>query len=189
MMPFDWRPPALATDRLVLRPFVPADAAPLFPLAANPNVARFTLWEAHRTPEDTRMFVGEYAASRYREGIPEPYALVRRGDTLDLPIGAAGCFWVSQPNYTMEVGYWVAEAFWGRGFAGEAVAAVVAHAFAAYEVERVQARVVAGNRASVRVLEKLGFQGEGTLRRALFRRGRFEDLLMFSRVKGEGDVR
>jgi ribosomal-protein-alanine N-acetyltransferase len=184
-MPFEWRPPALTTERLLLRAFHEGDAEPLYPLAANPNITRFTLWEAHRSIEETQAFVRDYALTRYREGMPEPYAVTLLKDPESRPIGAAGCFWVSPPNHIMEVGYWIAEPYWGFSFAGEAVTAVVDLAFSAYDVERVQARVIVGNQASIRVLEKLGFQREGLHRSALFRRGRFEDLLMFSRLRNE----
>jgi ribosomal-protein-alanine N-acetyltransferase len=85
----------------------------------------------------------------------------------------------------MELGYWVAEPFWGRGIAGEASRAVLDLAFRTYEVDRMQARVIAGNGASGRVLEKLGFRFEGTLRASLLRRGNFEDVLMFSMLRAE----
>ena len=50
-----------------------------------------------------------------------------------------------------------------------------------------QARVIEGNEASARVLTKLGFREEGTLRKSLFRRGKFEDVQMFSLLRDEGD--
>ena len=177
----DWRPPTLETDRLVLRPFEEADARPLFPHAANPTATRFTLWEHHKSLDDTMQFVRDYARCRYLEGVPEPLAVcVKPGRA---PVGSVGCFWVSQPNRTMELGYWLAEPYWGMGYAAEACRAVVDHAFAACKPERMQARVIAGNAASVRVLEKLGFRHEGTLRSSLLRRGHFEDVLFFSRLR------
>jgi ribosomal-protein-alanine N-acetyltransferase len=88
----------------------------------------------------------------------------------------------------MELGYWLAEVIWGQGIAAEACRAVVVHAFAACRPERVQARVIAGNDASVRVLRKIGFRYEGTLRSFLYRRGKFEDVLFFASVRGEHDA-
>ena len=73
----------------------------------------------------------------------------------------------------MELGYWIAEPFWGQGLAVEACRAVVTHAFRQVQPERMQARVIAGNDASRRVLEKLGFHYEGTLRAALVSPGEF----------------
>ena len=185
MMPPDWRPPTLTTDRLVLRPFDEADAPALFPHAANPNVTRFTLWEHHKTPDDTLVFVRDYARSRYMEGTPEPYAITFQDDPDGRPVGAVGCFWASRTNGCMELGYWLAQPYWGRGLTVEACRAVVAEAFASCRPVRVQGRVIAGNDPSRRVLDKLGFRYEGTQRSALFRRGRYEDVLFYSVLRSE----
>lgn len=184
MMPPEWRPQTLTTTRLVLRPFVEADAAPLFEYAKNPNVTRFTLWDHHKSEAETLAFVRDYALLRYREGMAEPYAIAFQNDPAR-PIGSCGCFWVSQPNQTMELGYWVAEPFWGKGITVEACRAVLGYAFREMQPERMQARVIAGNTASSRVLEKLGFHYEGTLRSAHFRRGNFEDVLFYSILRNE----
>jgi [ribosomal protein S5]-alanine N-acetyltransferase len=183
MMPSDWRPPTLTTARLTLRPFTAADAAPLFELARNPNVTRYTLWEAHRSVEETLAFVNDYALLRYREGMAEPYAITFSNDTK--PIGSCGCFWASHPNQTMELGYWVAEPFWGMGIAVEACRVLIDHVFREYQPKRLQARVIAGNAASSRVLDKLGFRFEGILRYAQLRRNKFEDLLFYSLIQDE----
>ena len=183
MMPPEWRPPTLTTPRLTLRPFTDEDAWPLFEHAKNPNVTRFTLWDAHTSLEDTLVFVHDYALLRYREGLPDPYAVIVTPSTE--PVGAVGCFWAAQPHRTMELGYWLAEPYWGKGFAVEASRALLAHVFAEYSPVRVQARVIEGNEASARVLVKLGFREEGTLRKSLLRRGNFEDVRMFSLLREE----
>lgn len=184
MMPPDWRPPVLTTARLTLRPFTAADAAPVFEHAKNPAVTRFTLWDHHKTIDETLAFVRDYAILRYREGTAEPYAITVTHDPAS-PVGACGCFWASEPNRTMELGYWVAEPFWGKGFAAEAGRAVLDLAFRHYQPERIQARVIVGNDPSRRVLEKLNFRYEGTLRAVLLRRGKFEDVMMFSALRSE----
>jgi ribosomal-protein-alanine N-acetyltransferase len=169
MFSSEWRPPILETDRLVLRPFEEADAEPLFLLASNPNVTRFTLWEHHQKIADTEMFVRDYARCRYLEGVPEPYAVCLKNNRQI--IGA--------------VGYWIGEPFWGQGFAAEACRAVVEYSFQNCGPERMQARVIVGNEPSIRVLEKLGFQYEGRLRSSLVRRGIVEDVMYFSVLKPE----
>lgn len=183
MMPSDWRPPTLITPRLTLRPFTDADAEPLLVHTKNPNVTRFTLWDAHQSIDDTLLFVHDYALIRYREGMPDPYAITINPDPR--PVGACGCFWAAMVNRTMELGYWIAEPFWGNGYIVEACRAILAYVFAEYSPERVQARVIEGNNASARVLTKLGFHEEGTLRRALLRRDKFEDLRIFSLLRAE----
>ncbi len=186
MMPPDWRPPTLTTARLTLRAFEEPDAGPLFEYARNPNLTRFTLWDHHRAMSETVAFVRDYARLRYREGMVEPYAITLTPSPK--PIGACGCFWVSEPHRTMELGYWVGEPFWGRGIAVEASEALIQLAFRNYEPERLQARVIAGNFASVRVLEKLNFRYEGTLRASLLRRSRFEDVMIYSLLRSEWAV-
>jgi ribosomal-protein-alanine N-acetyltransferase len=133
--------------------------------------------------DDTRAFIDTYARGRYLEGAPEPYAIELKS-AREL-IGATGCRWASEKDRCMELGYWLAEPFWGRGLAAEAAQALVAHVFAAYEVERVQAHYLDGNAASGRVLEKAGLRFEGVRRRALFHRGRFWDLHCYAAVRGE----
>lgn len=179
----NWRPPTLTTERLVLRAFTDDDAQPLFEHARNPNVTRFTLWDAHRTVADTMLFLRDYAVLRYLEGMPEPYAITVTPDPH--PIGACGCFWAAKPHQTMELGYWIAEPFWGQGYVVEACRAVLNFAFTEYQPERMQARVIDGNTASERVLTKLGFQHEGVFRRSLLRRGNFEDVRMYSVLRDE----
>ncbi len=182
-MPLAWRPPTLTTARLTLRAFTDADAQPLFEHAKNPNVARYTLWDAHASVADTVMFVHDYAVLRYLEGMAEPYAITISPDPK--PVGACGCFWAAKPHQTMELGYWIAEPFWGKGYVVEACRAVLNFAFAEYGPERMQARVIEGNVASERVLAKLGFRYEGVLRRSLLRRGHFEDVRMYAMLRDE----
>ncbi len=182
MDPF-WTPPTIETDRLVLRAVTGDDADAVFAACSNPAVTRFTLFDTHRTPDDTLSFVRDYVAGSYAEQSPDPFAVTVKPNPR--MVGAVGCRWESRPNRCMEMGYWVAEPLWGRGVATEAGRAVLRYVFAHYPVERVQARVIVGNPASVRVLEKLGFRHEGTLRSSLLRRGKFEDVALFALLRGE----
>ena len=117
----------------------------------------------------------------------EPYAITVKPDPE--PSGACGCFWAAKPHQTMELGYWIAEPFWGKGYTAEACRAVLELVFAEYAPERMQARVIDGNHASARVLAKLGFREEGVLRRSLLRRGNFEDVRMYSLLRDEWAAR
>ena len=181
-----WTPPTLATDRLVLRAVTETDADAVFAACSNPNLTRFTLFETHRTPDDAVSFVRHYARQSYAERVPDPFAVVLKDDPDGQMVGAVGCHWASRANFVMELGYWVAEPLWGRGIAAEAGRAVVGYAFENYPpVRRIQARVLVGNPASARVLDKIGFRFEGTHRAAVFRRGRFEDVTMFAVLRDE----
>lgn len=188
-MNLEWKPPTLETNRLLLRPVTEADAPAIFAYASNPAVTRFTLFETHQTIDDSRWFITEYAKSLYASQEPEPFALVLKDDPLRTMIGSLGAHWASHANGTMEFGYALAEPYWGRGLMVEAATALIRFVFAEYAVERLQARVLVGNAASERVLQKLGFMKEGVLRRSLLRRAQWWDLAMYSLVRAEWDCR
>lgn len=82
-----------------------------------------------------------------------------------------------------EIGYWLAEPYWGRGIMSEAVRAFVAERFAAFPLERIFAQVYARNRGSARVLEKAGFEFEARLRRNVIKDGQVLDSLMYSKLR------
>lgn len=174
-----WRPPTLKTDRLVLRAFEKADSASLFRAAGNPNITRYTYWDYHKTIDDSRFFINDYVRGKYLQAEPDPFALCLR-DQPDEVIGAIGAHWAARTSLCMEMGYWIAEPFWGRGLIAEAAKAMLPWLFANYTLERVQSHCMAENASSARVLEKIGMSYEGTFRSALFHRGRFWDLKWYA---------
>jgi len=82
-----------------------------------------------------------------------------------------------------EMGYWVSESFWGRGFASRAAQALSDWAFDEYKLTRVFALVFSYNAASIRVLEKAGFEREGLLRRSAMKDGVVLDQFLFAKVR------
>jgi RimJ/RimL family protein N-acetyltransferase len=84
-----------------------------------------------------------------------------------------------------EIGYWLAKSHWNRGIVGEAAAAITAYAFDALELVRVQTGVFAWNTASMRVLDKCGYERECVQRRAAFKDGSFVDLVLYAKLRPE----
>ena len=82
-----------------------------------------------------------------------------------------------------EIGYWLGRAFWGRGIATAAVRAATAWGFETYGWRRIYAGVFGPNAASMRVLEKAGYQREGVLRNAVIKNGRVLDQVQFAIVR------
>jgi len=179
-----WRPPTLTTERLLLRALTPADAESLFRHASNPNVTRFASWDAHTSIDQSRRFVNEYAPSQYLQAIPEPIAICERGNPAEV-IGCTGGTWADRNNMCMEIGFWVAEPYWGRGYVPEAARELVRWLFATYTVERVQAHCLAENTASARALEKIGLRFEGIARSAVHLRGRFWDIRKYAVLRSD----
>ena len=84
---------------------------------------------------------------------------------------------------TAELGYYLAEEYWGRGMMTEAVRQICEYVFAKSDVIRIYAEPFAFNTASCRVLEKAGFQYEGTLRSNAVKNGEVIDMKMYSLIK------
>lgn len=84
---------------------------------------------------------------------------------------------------TAELGYWLAEPFWGHGIVSQAVVAFTAYAFDTFPLDRVFAQPFATNRASIRVLEKAGFALEGCLRFHVIKDGKHHDALMYAKLR------
>lgn len=82
-----------------------------------------------------------------------------------------------------EIGYWIGEAYWGRGIATSALHEASRRAFAGFPFERLQAMVFAWNGASMRVLEKAGYHREGRLRRSVVKDGQVIDSLIYARLR------
>jgi len=82
-----------------------------------------------------------------------------------------------------EMGYWLSEELWGRGIATRAASAMSEWAFESYGLTRVFAMAFAHNAASIRVLEKAGFEREGLLRRSAIKNGVVLDQILFAKVR------
>jgi RimJ/RimL family protein N-acetyltransferase len=157
----DDAPRKVETRRLVLRPPAPADDEAVFTrYASDAEVTRYVGWPTHRSVEDTRTFLA-YAEAQWRRWPAAAYLVFAR-DTGDL-VGGTG-FAFEEP-YRAMTGYVLARDAWGRGYATEALGALVALA-PQLGLRRLYALCHTSHRPSWRVLEKSGFQREGVLRRA-----------------------
>ena len=101
-------------------------------------------------------------------------------------IGSIGVF--RQGNIhrlTAELGYYIAEEYWGKGIMTKAVKQICKYVFDNSDILRIYAEAFAFNAASCRVLEKAGFQYEGTLRSNAIKNGKVIDMKMYSLLKSE----
>ena len=104
----------------------------------------------------------------------------------DKVVGSIGIF--RQGNIhsqTAELGYYIAEEYWGKGIMTEVVKQICEYVFGDSDIIRIYAEPFAYNIASCRVLEKVGFQYEGTLRSNAVKNGRVIDMEMYSLLKAE----
>jgi ribosomal-protein-alanine N-acetyltransferase len=168
--------PTLMTDRLVLRPFAPADASAVQELAGERDIAYNTALIPHPYPEGAAEAWIETHAEAYEAGRQVVFAITLR-DTGEL-VGSVGLTLVPEHRHA-EMGYWIGKPFWGRGYATEAAQRVVRFGFVELDLHRVQAHCFARNGASRRVLEKAGLRYEGRRRGYVLKWDEFLDVDQF----------
>jgi RimJ/RimL family protein N-acetyltransferase len=174
--------PTLHTARLRLRPFDHADADALFALHSNAHVLRY--WDSPPWTDRER-------AGRFLEASRQ-MAEDGTGVRLALELVSDGTFigWCSLSRWNRDyrsasMGYCLGETAWGHGYATEAAQAVLRWAFDTLDLNRVQAETDTRNVASARVLEKLGFVREGTLREDCVVNGDVSDSWVYGLIRRE----
>lgn len=152
-------PEILRTARLVLRKPTREDAPLLFAAyAQDHDVARYLTWRPHTGVSESEAVIGRFL-DVWRDGRGFHWLLFQEGGTELL--GAIG---VRGEAPQLELGYVLAQRYWGHGFMSEAVTAVVDWAFSEPSVFRIGAVCDIDNQRSARLLEKAGFEREGVLR-------------------------
>lgn len=147
-------PRKIATRRLLLRPFRRSDARKLPALLGDWDVARWLARAPHPyTVQDGRDWI-KITRSIRRQRLGLSMAVVEKQDSA--LIGGIGLSFE-----TGEVGYWFGKAYWGRGYATEAVSAITEAGLNEAEMPKLWAGVMPGNQASCRVLEKVGYRSQG----------------------------
>lgn len=168
--------PVLQTARLTLRPMTAGDAEAVRRLAGDPDVAASALNIPHPfDPEMAEEWIGRQAQA-YQDAREVTFAIIRRAD--EEFVGAIGLD-VRAEHDRAELGYWIGQPFWGRGYASEAAYAVVQFAFDDLELNRIYANHFADNPASGRVLEKIGMAKEGCQRQHVLWWGEYRDLVCY----------
>ena len=140
-----------------------------------------------------------------RDGLPFPYTVSDAKDFIsamliadknitfawaitvdDTAIGSIGVFRKDNVHrLTAEMGYYIAEEYWGKGIAAEAVRQVCTYLFENTDIVRIFAEPYDSNTGSCRVLEKANFVYEGTLRKNALKNGRITDMKLYSIIKNE----
>lgn len=124
-------------------------------------MTRYVIWKPHESIEETRTFLsGCVTAWHGDHRFPWAITLKESGELI-------GMIEVRVDQFKADVGYGLARPFWGRGIATEALSSIVGWALAQESIYRVWALCDVDNVASARVLEKVGMQREGLLRRNL----------------------
>ena len=173
----------IKTERLLLRPFPPSDAASVLANWASDEAVQSLYAEPTYTTFEAvngllEKYIGGYERpDYYRWAVVEPSS----GQC----IGQIAYFLVDGKNHFGEIEYCIGRAFQNRGYATEVTRAVVAFGFEQMNLHKVQISVKEINPASRRVIEKCGFTYEGTLRDYFYESGRYVSRLYYSMLRSE----
>ncbi|WP_328995298.1 GNAT family N-acetyltransferase [Kribbella sp. NBC_01245] len=164
----------ITTERLVIRRFRGEDAAAFAAYRSEPEVARYQGWDAPYPIEQARAAVEAFANGDPARPGWFQYAVDLRGEL----IGDIGIR-LHDNLMQADLGFTLAPAYQGKGYAAEAVAALLDHLFTTQRLHRVSAECDARNAASARLLKRLGFQQEGLRPAYTWAKGEWTDDLLF----------
>ena len=158
------------------------------------------------TPEEIQRLANNHAiAINLRDAFPYPYTIEDAATFLELAAnGALGkvygvydgdifvgcCSLIPQQDIyrlNAEIGYWIGEPYWGKGYATEVVKLLLNVAFEELNLSRVYAHIFEFNKGSMRVLEKAGFHKEAIIKSSIIKEGKIFDEHLYSIRKDEKD--
>ena len=182
--------PDLSTERLLLREFRLEDAPAVLAILGREDVNEWLETDTLRSLEEAEGRV-RTRMSLFRDGMGCRWAITLKSQPARM-VGSCGYFSVRRGTRTMEAGYELHPDFWRQGLMTEALRAMIGLSFspqAPRPVHRIEAIVAPENTASLRLLEKLGFEREGLRREFGFWKGRYQDVYLYALVDRRGGAR
>lgn len=167
------------TKRLNLRRIKLSDKEIITKLANDPAIAATTM----RMPYPCTIEYIEAWIKKDRQSVGEDsgFFVISLKESNEI-IGVIGLE-VELENERAELGYWLGLDYWNKGYCTEAAEAMLEYGFNALHLNRIWTFYIEGNSASGRVLEKIGMQHEGTLKKHIKKNGVFKDLEYYGKIK------
>jgi RimJ/RimL family protein N-acetyltransferase len=180
------KPAILNTERLTLRWLDEHDASAQFAVFSDPDVVRYWSSGAWTDHAQAREWIAK-TLDDYRAGTGLRFGVALAG-TGEL-IGNVSLHRFVDQSRRCELGYAFAKAHWGKGYATEALAALLDYGFRELDLNRVEADIDPRNAGSARVLERLGFRKEGDLPERWIVHGETADTALYGLLKRYWDAR
>ena len=173
----------LQTERLLLREFASHDVDAVFAFESDPTVVAYVCY-GPSTKEECRQELAFHIA--HQRAQPRQFyhlaVIVAHSGQL---IGWCGVKITRATDREGEVGYALHQAYWGHGYATEAVRAVIAFGFWQLQLHRIVGACHPANRGSIRVLEKVGMRYEGCLREQKWCKGTWRSTNLYALLDNE----
>ncbi|MGE6754207.1 GNAT family N-acetyltransferase [Rossellomorea sp. NPDC071047] len=174
--------PVFETERLVLRQIGMDDVSFLYELYTSEEVLQYFGMSPIES-KDVAVSMVENYEKHLGTGGPMRWGIVEKQS--NRMIGTCGFHGISKTYKRCEIGYDLTPEHWGHGLMGEALSPVLHYLFTDKGMNRVGAVIVPYNKASSRVVEKLGFKQEGLLREYILQDEHAYDAYMYSLLKKE----
>jgi len=171
----------IETERLFLRTLNLTDKDAFFKYRSMPEVYKYQAWCPKNTAEIEAFIIKNLAVHLNEKDTWLQLAVCLKGGPL---IGDIGVHCLVDEQQ-VEIGYTLSPEYQGKGYAAEAVRAVIAYLFSELEKHRVSASVDPDNSRSVKLLEKLGFRKEAHFVRSFFMEGRWYDDCVYAILEDE----
>ena len=173
--------PELITERLLLQQVLPEDQPFIYEGLSHPAVipfygVRYDSFEATKAQM-------EWYKKIYEEGTGISWKIVDKQTKESL--GDIAVYLYKLEHNKAEVGFWLLPQYWNKGYASEAMAAVINYWKVEKGLHRLEAFVEEGNIASSKLLEKAGFQYEGKMRDCEIKNGSYISLLIYALLLGQ----
>jgi RimJ/RimL family protein N-acetyltransferase len=173
----------LATARLTLRRLTSSDSETMFFYRSNPDVARYQNWE-----KPDLQAIRSFCLEMESLDINVPGTWFQLAVVLNKTgamIGEIGLHFTDDDNQQVEIGITLDPTFQGKGFAAEALTAVIDFLFGALKKHRIYASVDPRNHASIALLERMGMRKEAHFRESLWFKGAWADDVIYAVLQRE----
>ena len=165
-------------EKYILRRWKPEDAESLAKYINNKKI-----WDNCRdglpypyTLQDANAFIAHVTSNSFNS----EYCIEVNGEA----VGNIGfIIGTDVERFSAEIGYWIAEQFWNKGYMTNALEHAIDHFFSTTNVIRIYAKVYVSNEASICLLKKVGFTMKCIFSKAAFKNGQFTDMFYFEKIK------
>ena len=172
--------PVLETDRLLLREIIPEDAKEIYEVRSDEEAMKYFGHNVYTSfAEADEMIMSVINGFKNKEGIR--WGITLKGS--DKLIGSGGIWRLMKQHLRGEIGYDLSPKYWKKGIMTEALTEIIRFSFDNMNLHSIEANLDPDNAASVRLLEKLGFEKEGHLKESYCLNNAFTDTGIYSLIK------
>ena len=172
----------IETPRLFLRDFEAGDADAIHAYSADETVTRYLVWGPNTPAQSREAIKGFLSDQKVQPRTAYDLAIILKGARRrdDRLIGGVGLNLTDIANRTADIGYVLHRDFWGKGYAAEAASALMGAGFHTFGLQRITAICDQRNKASARVMERLGMRREAAFRQSKYIQGAWRDEFLYA---------